>query len=268
MAASGPAGGRGGGGIVDMVLSAAGPLSALAVSLAVMQGYLTAPTALLAVALLGAATVAARAFTEPVAGPPTWEQSLHLIRRRRSVFPRDFSGGRVERWQLEAMLEAARWAPTHKKTEPWHFVVLGGEAKVQFEALTMELCRERLPPEKAEKVLEKLERKAGKDWKSVSCYIAICVKRHPDQLPEWEEVAATSCAAQNLWLAATAVGVAGYWSSWQEPARTAHRMNEFLGIGPEDLCLGFFVAGTADAERAAAYKASRRPLESVVEWRL
>jgi hypothetical protein len=45
-------------------------------------------------------------------------------------------------------------------------------------------------------------------------------------------------------------------------------MNEFLGIGPEDLCLGVYVAGMADAERAESYKGARRPLESVVEWRL
>lgn len=31
------------------------------------------------------------------------------------------------------MLEAARWAPTHKLTEPWHFVVIGGSSKAAFE---------------------------------------------------------------------------------------------------------------------------------------
>jgi hypothetical protein len=45
-------------------------------------------------------------------------------------------------------------------------------------------------------------------------------------------------------------------------------MHEFLGIGPDDLCIGYFVAGVADPERAASYKASRQPLDSVVEWRL
>lgn len=46
--------------------------------------------------------------------------------------------------------------------------MLGGAAKAQFEALTMRLCRERLPPEKAGAVLAKLERKAGQDWTKVS----------------------------------------------------------------------------------------------------
>lgn len=39
----------------------------------------------------------------------------------------------ITREKLELMLEAARWAPTHKLTEPWHFVVIGGEHKAAFE---------------------------------------------------------------------------------------------------------------------------------------
>lgn len=51
-------------------------------------------------------------------------------------------------------------------------------------------------------------------------------------------------------------------------ARTAPEMLEFLGMEPGDQCLGFIVAGVADRERAAAYKAARRPLEAIAEWRL
>jgi nitroreductase len=39
------------------------------------------------------------------------------------------------------MLEAARWAPTHKLTEPWHFVVLEGSSKEAFEVCsTVIIC--------------------------------------------------------------------------------------------------------------------------------
>lgn len=41
------------------------------------------------------------------------------------------------------------------------------------------------------------------------------MKRH-DSVPLWEEHAAVACAVQNMWLAATAAGVSGYWTSWQE----------------------------------------------------
>lgn len=49
--------------------------------------------------------------------------ALDLIKRRRSVFPKQYSDTPVDRKVLEEMLEAARWAPTHNITEPWKFVV-------------------------------------------------------------------------------------------------------------------------------------------------
>ena len=37
---------------------------------------------------------------------------------------------------LEQMLEAANWAPTHGRTEPWRFVVLGADALQDMITLT------------------------------------------------------------------------------------------------------------------------------------
>jgi hypothetical protein len=48
---------------------------------------------------------------------------LELIQRRRSIFPKQYSSKPVARKILEEMLEAARWAPTHRLTEPWEFIV-------------------------------------------------------------------------------------------------------------------------------------------------
>lgn len=56
---------------------------------------------------------------------PDGKQVSELIAKRRSIFPRDFTGEAVPREVIEQMLEAANWAPTHKKTQPWRFVVLG-----------------------------------------------------------------------------------------------------------------------------------------------
>jgi hypothetical protein len=62
----------------------------------------------------------------------------------------------------------------------------------------------------------------------VHSYIALCMLRH-EAVPEWEEMCAVACAVQNLVLQATALGVAGYWSSWQPVARDAPAMHQFLG---------------------------------------
>jgi nitroreductase len=50
---------------------------------------------------------------------------LRAIRERRSV--RRFSPGDVSEQEIEAILEAGRWAPSGMNTQPWRFVVVRGE---------------------------------------------------------------------------------------------------------------------------------------------
>lgn len=196
------------------------------------------------------------------------------IAERRAVYPKDMArGAEVPRRSLERMLQAARWAPTHKVTQPWRFVVLGGEQKDAFEALSIDLVEKyQQDPEKREATLKKMRRKREGDWKNVYCYIAIVLRRStgPSPPPEWEEAAAVAMAVQNLWLTAWAEGVHGYWSSWQPPARDALEMLDFLGLRREtDKLMGFFVAGIADKARLASYRGRRSlNLGDYVQWRL
>ena len=55
------------------------------------------------------------------------ENFNELIRSRRSVFPKDYTGEKVDDAIIQQLLENANWAPTHKLTEPWRFVVFTGE---------------------------------------------------------------------------------------------------------------------------------------------
>ena len=40
---------------------------------------------------------------------------LDIIRKRRSVFPVQYNGKTIAKEDIETVLEAANWAPTHKK---------------------------------------------------------------------------------------------------------------------------------------------------------
>ena len=51
------------------------------------------------------------------------------IAKRRSIFPIQFSDKEVTDSQLHELFEAANWAPTHRRTEPWRFKVFRGEKK-------------------------------------------------------------------------------------------------------------------------------------------
>ena len=51
------------------------------------------------------------------------------IKKRRSVYPHQFSEEKIDDEAIQKLLETANWAPTHRKTEPWRFKILTGESK-------------------------------------------------------------------------------------------------------------------------------------------
>ena len=76
--------------------------------------------------------------TESTDGMLAAESLLEVIAQRRSHFPKDYDvEGDVPRAKIEMMLEAAKWAPTHGKTEPWGFVIMkkGSPALQEFSEL-------------------------------------------------------------------------------------------------------------------------------------
>ncbi len=180
---------------------------------------------------------------------------FELIKKRRSVYPPQYNDKPVSREVVEDVLEAANWAPTHKRTEPWRFKVLLGDTKEKLGLFLaykyMDL--ESKPSElKVKKIMENTH-KAG-------AIIAICMQRDPkESLPEWEEIAATAMAVQNMWLCCTELGLGCYWSS---PAMIAY-MGEFFDMGPGEKCLGFFYMGYYDGELP---EIGRAPVSSKVTW--
>ena len=52
----------------------------------------------------------------------------------------------LHRSVVEQLLDAANWAPTHGKTEPWKFVVLGRDKQEEMCDLTLKVCCATLLP--------------------------------------------------------------------------------------------------------------------------
>ena len=180
---------------------------------------------------------------------------FELIKKRRSVFPPQYNGQPIAKEQIEKVLEAANWAPTHKKTEPWRFTVLTGEAK---EKLGLFLSYKYLAV--TEKPKEIKTKKLMDNPKKAGAIIVIKMQRDPKlQLPEWEEVAATAMAVQNMWLCCTQLGIGCYWSS---PSLIEH-MGEFIDLAMGEVCLGFFYMGHYDGELP---EQTREPIEDKVSW--
>ncbi len=180
---------------------------------------------------------------------------LELIRKRRSIFPVQYNAKPISKEALEKILEAANWAPNHKKTEPWRFKVLQGNSK---EALGTFLANKYQEVEAKPKKL-KIKKLLDNPSKAAAV-IAICMQRDPNEsLPEWEEVAATAMAVQNMWLCCTEMGIGSYWSS---PGLIKY-MDVFFDLNEGEKCLGFFYMGYYDE---APETGVRQPIEDKVVW--
>jgi len=206
---------------------------------------------------------------------PSLESTLALIKARRSIMPKDLNGSVLTSAEMEAVLEAANWAPTHHRNEPWRFTVLEGPQAISeyLDFLDSWYCehREELGQEEYTKFLAKLESCRG-SWPSNASHVVVLgmLRQAKDKrAAEWEEIAACACAVQNLHLALTTIpGAAGFWSShtWCQAARDSQQMREYLGLkDPEDRVLGAFVLGKVDP--AKTFKGRRDDWRLKVCWK-
>ena len=178
-----------------------------------------------------------------------------LIQKRRAVFPAQYNKKPIAKVDLHRILEAANWAPTHRKTEPWRFKVMTGEAKARLGDFLTEKYRSHTPQPKKMKIKKLTEnpRRAG-------AIIGICMQRDlQERLPEWEEVAAVAMAVQNMWLCCAELGIGAYWSS---PSLIQY-MDEFFDLNVGERCLRFFYMGYSDEPPGPG---DRTPYEDKVVW--
>jgi nitroreductase len=163
---------------------------------------------------------------------------FEAIKHRRSVYPNQFKNTSVEDSTIEKLLELANWAPTHRKTEPWRFKVMKGDFKQkagEFFKDTYLKITEKPKTFKANKIPEK--------FKQSSHVIAVCMQRDPkESVPEWEEIAATAMAVQNMWIAARDLNLGMYWST---PVYKDY-LKEIVPLNEGETCLGFLYLGYFD----------------------
>ena len=112
----------------------------------------------------------------------------------------------VQREYIEWMLEAANWAPTHGRTEPWRFTVYMGEGRRGLAETLGEAYRLSTPPERFDPAGQAAQR--DKVWNApVWISVGLAPGTNP-KIPEIEEIMAVASAVQNAQLVGAALGVA------------------------------------------------------------
>jgi nitroreductase len=114
---------------------------------------------------------------------------------------------------LERALEAGRWAPNHKLTEPWRFTVVGAQTRARLGDVAARLGAKKaegLPDEEKERQVARARSKIA----DVPALIVFSYTRSPDDdFRDREDYAAAVCAVQNVQLSLWADELGSQWST-------------------------------------------------------
>lgn len=180
------------------------------------------------------------------------------IRSRRTV--KAFAGAPLDRARVEALVEAACWAPTHRCAQPWRFRLLDREGIARLAAFlraTPAIAAVPDPAKGAAKLAKLLDRLDG-----VGAVVMAGWERAADPAIDLEDHAAAAAAVQNLLLAAQADALGSFWST--NPALSHPLTLAWCGLDPaRHGFLGAIWLGVADEQPDAP---PRRPLAAVAGW--
>ena len=185
--------------------------------------------------------------------------ALELLQGRASVSADDLEEPAPTDAEIETLIRAAVAAPDHGGLRPWSFIVIRGEARARLGEVFVEAARQREPGLDA----AELEKLRGKPQRA-PLVIAVAARVDPDnpKIPPLEQILSAGAAAQQLQLAANALGYGAIWLT----GASAHDalVREALGLDFDDRLVGFVHIGTAARRPAAPTRPD--PARFLHEW--
>ena len=163
------------------------------------------------------------------------EMLKKIIESRRSVFPKDYTGEEIPQEVLEEILNSSNFAPNHKRTKPWRFKVFKNDEKQNLAKEIQRIYKE-ITPEQL--FLQKKFEDIGDKFSKSNVVLTVSVN-FSGLVPEWEEIAATAMAVQNMHLTCAANNVGAYWGT---PGMKDY-LGEFLHLEENQKCYGLFFMG-------------------------
>ena len=165
------------------------------------------------------------------------DSRLRLFRERRSI--RRYLDRPVADELVNALLEAARWAPSGLNNQPWRFVVIRDE-----------------PLRKALAGLTKYGRIIEQAPVSIAVFLDNQSLYHREK-----DLQGVGAALQNLLLAAHELGLGAVWLG--EILNNAARVGELLELPPRYELMAVVAVGHPDPDHQPAKK-ERKPLSELV----
>lgn len=132
-----------------------------------------------------------------------------LLRERRSVH--QFEDRPVEPKVVLELLETAVWAPNHRMTQPWRFVLTVGEGRKRI-ARVMAAVRTR--NERDPERIRETEEKIFRNILGIPAFLTVIVREHPHPVVRMEDYAAACCVIHNFSLLAWEKGIGMVWETY------------------------------------------------------
>ncbi len=152
--------------------------------------------------------------------------------------------------QIQRLLAAGAAAPDHGLLRPWRFLVVRGEARRVLGELFARAARAADPQASAADIEKQ---RTGPLRAPLLIVVVARIQRRQGKFPEIEQICSAAAAAQNILLAAHAMGFAGKWSTGKNAYDPIIKTG--LGVAADDHIIGFLYIGSY----AAPQQPSPRP---------
>lgn len=169
--------------------------------------------------------------------------TIALLRTRRSAPPAVMSGPGPTPEEIEILLVLAARVPDHGKLVPWRFILFEGEARARVGEIFAEIYAKRNPAEDAARLATERQR-----FCLAPLVVGVISRAAPHQkIPEWEQILSAGAVCMNLLVAANALGFASIWlTEWYAYDRDVLAR---LGLSDEERIAGFIHIGRASDPR-------------------
>jgi nitroreductase len=164
------------------------------------------------------------------------------------------------REQIELLLEACTWAPNHKLTNPWRFIVIAGEARKTMGEMYKRLILEDAKDESAETRM-RADVAGKKPSRAPVIIMVVCETEDPPRRRK-EDYAACGAGVQNMLLLAQSMGLATKWNTGgvvDDP-----RFKQHFGLAPTAEVVGLINVGYADGTLPSA--PPRKAASELTQW--
>jgi len=164
------------------------------------------------------------------------------------------------REQIELLLEACTWAPNHKLTNPWRFIVIAGDARKAMGEMYKRLILEDATDQSAGTRM-RADVAAKKPLRAPVTILVVCETEDPPRRRK-EDYAACAAGIQNMLLLAQSMGLATKWNTGgvvDDP-----RFKQHFGLKPEAEIVGVIYVGYAEGTPPSA--PPRKAARELTQW--